>query len=91
MLQVVWRCVVTIPLCEHHSLGWGKQENGSGHSHVISSSFTSVDIVHRESKRKTAAIMSLRNDERLFGDAALSTVSCTAFWPDFGINISRRV
>ena len=29
----------------------------------------------RESKRKTAAIVALRNDERLFGDAALNTVS----------------
>ena len=31
--------------------------------------------LYRESKRKTAAIVSMRNDERLFGDAALSTVS----------------
>ena len=29
----------------------------------------------RESKRKTAAVVALRNDERLFGDAALNTVS----------------
>ena len=28
----------------------------------------------RESKRKTAAVVALRNDERLFGDAALNTV-----------------
>lgn len=64
------------PLCTSF-FEWGKQENGSGHSYmyVTSSSFTSA-LVHRESKRKTAAIMSLRNDERLFADAALSTVSC---------------
>ena len=29
----------------------------------------------RESKRKTAAVVSLRNGERLFGEAASSTVS----------------
>lgn len=72
--------VVASTFCVHHSFERGKQENGSGHSHVTSSSFTSDDIVHRESKRKTAAIMSLRKDERLFGDAALSTVSCAALW-----------
>ena len=34
-------------------------------------------ILHcRESKRKTAAVVALRNDERLFGDAALNTVGC---------------
>lgn len=47
---------------------------------VIVVSLPPDDIVHRESKRKTAAIMSLRNDERLFGDAALSTVSCAVLW-----------
>ena len=31
-------------------------------------------VFARESKRKTAAIVALRNDERLFGDAALNTV-----------------
>ena len=35
-------------------------------------------LVARESKRKTAAVVSMRNGERLFGEAALSTVSRSA-------------
>ena len=34
-----------------------------------------INYCYRESKRKTAAVVALRNNERLFGDAALNTVS----------------
>ena len=34
-----------------------------------------INYCCRESKRKTAAVVALRNNERLFGDAALNTVS----------------
>ena len=37
-----------------------------------------LSLVARESKRKTAAVVSMRNGERLFGEAALSTVSRSA-------------
>ena len=33
--------------------------------------------IDRESKRKTAAVVSLRNGDRLFGDPALNTVGKT--------------
>ena len=36
-----------------------------------------TNYCYRESKRKTAAVVALRNNERIFGDAALNTVSKT--------------
>lgn len=33
-----------------------------------------IGAIGRESKRKTAAVVSLRNGDRLFGDPALNTV-----------------
>ena len=37
-------------------------------------------VLNSESKRKTPAIVSLRNGERLFGDAALSTVGVASVY-----------
>ena len=41
---------------------------------------------HRESKRKTAAVVALRNDERVFGEAASSVVSKMFYNPLFYID-----